>query len=356
LTDFCLLHLSDFHLRASTQTQTDSILDSLVKDAQERLSSLDLPDPYIALSGDLAFGGREEDYRIVDTFVGLLKERLHPRRLEYCGGNHDVNRSLLPPISADLMNAMEENNPGSVRDTEKRFAVDSDRKALEQSMASYYSFLERHGIKSSNYLYYVNSTEVSNLKLNFISLNSAYIFSRKYNYYGYVGRQQMERAFSEVEDDISPSFNVTLVHHPIEALVPPSQEETKRYLFTHSDIILNGHVHSPRISVEYTANVLGRTKSGPPPVLSCARCIFDESDDPEASSGYSIVGVDFEYEKVSQIKIWEVQFDKSTGKYYNDEKKKTYPLVIKVGTAEQLGNKVTDGEKQFLSKWKRATP
>src|SRR5208282_1025435 len=133
MTDFCLLHLFDFHLRASTQIQTNSILDSLVKDAQGRLSSLDLPDPYIALSGDLAYGGREEEYRIVDAFVTSLKERLHPRRLEYCGGNHDVNWSLLAPFNADLMNAMEE-HPISMLDTEKRFAIDSDRRAFEQGM------------------------------------------------------------------------------------------------------------------------------------------------------------------------------------------------------------------------------
>jgi len=348
------LHLSDFHLRDSTQIQTDSILDSLVKDAKERLSALDLPDPYIALSGDLAYGGREEEYRIVDAFVSSLKEQLHPRRLEYCGGNHDVNWSLLAPFNADLMNAMEE-HPDSMLDTEKRFAIDSDRREFKQGMAPYYSFLDRHGIKSSDYLYYIDSTEVSNLRLNFISLNSAYIFSRKYNYNGYVGRQQMESAFDKVERDIRPYFNVTLVHHPLEAIVPPSQEETTRYLFAHSDVILNGHVHSPRISVEYTANLLGRTKTGPPPVLSCARCVFDEANDPTVTSGYSIIGVDFEYEKVSQIKIWEVQFDKNAGRWYNDEKKKTYPLLIKVGTAEQVGHKVTDGEKQLLNKWKRSS-
>jgi predicted MPP superfamily phosphohydrolase len=348
------LHLSDFHLRDSTQIKTNSILDSLVNDAQKRLSSLDLPDPYIALSGDLAFGGREDEYRIVNDFVSSLKEKLHPRRLEYCGGNHDVNWSLLAPFNADLMNAMVE-RPVSILDAEKIFAVDSNRRAFERGMAPYYSFLKQHGINSSDHLYYVDTAEVSNLRLNFISLNSAYLFSQKYFYNGYVGMQQMESAFKKIEVDTRPSFNIVLVHHPLEALVPPSQEETKRYLLTHSDVILNGHVHSPRVSVEYTANMLGRAKTGPPPVLSCARCVFDESDDPNVTSGYSIVGVDFEYEKVTQIKIWEVQFDKNKGTWYNDERKKTYPLVIKVGTAEQLGHKVTDGERQFLSKWKRSS-
>lgn len=358
--DFCLIHLSDFHLRTSTQLQTDMVLNSLARDLKGRIEALDLPSPHVALSGDLAYGGREEEYSIVGGFVDNLMEELHAKSVTFCGGNHDVNWSLLAPFSTELMNEMVEKS-GGFMSTESRFASDADREALRTGMGPYYSFLERHGVKSATDLYYVKQLTVANLKLNLISLNSAYVFSRKYNYHGYVGSRQMGSAEKEATQGRAPSFNITLVHHPLEAIVPAAQEDTKRRLFAFSDVILNGHVHSPRVSVEYTARMLGRAREGPPPVISCARCVFDEANDPSVSSGYSIIGIDFEYERVAALKLWEVEFDKEKGNWYYDEKKETYPMEVKIpsGTAgrfsseDRVGPKVTDDERRLLGKWRK---
>lgn len=358
--DYCLIHLSDFHLRTSTQLETDEVLKSLTGDLNRRIQELGLPDPHVALSGDLAYGGREEEYSIVDGFVDSLRETLHARRMVYCGGNHDVNWSLLAPFNAELMNDMVEKR-GGVAGTEARFGDDADRVALKNGMGPYYSFLEKHGLKSTDDLFYIDSVDVADVRLNYISLNSAFIFSRKYNYHGYVGLRQMLAAEKAVASADRPSFNITLVHHPLEAIVPSAQEETKRRLFSFSDIILNGHVHSPRVSVEYTARMLGRSQSGPPPVISCARCVFDEANDPTVTSGYSIIGLDFEYEKVRSVKVWEVQFDKAKKRWYHDESKGTYPMSVGVASerenslsSDQVGHKVTDSERALLGKWKQA--
>ena len=355
--DFCLVHLSDFHLRTSTQAETDKVLSSLSADLKDRVELLDLPAPHIALSGDLAYGGRDEEYAIVENFVDNLVDSLHAKSTTFCGGNHDVNWAVLAPLSTEMMNEMVEKR-GGVATTESRYAVDADREAMKAGMGPYYSFLERHGVKSERDLYYIRSHTVANLKLNLISLNSAYLFSRKYNYHGYVGLPQLRAAESSMSSQREPSFNITLVHHPLEAIVPSSQEETKRRLFAFSDVILNGHVHSPRVSVEYTARMLGRTRDGPPPVISCARCVFDEANDPTVSSGYSIIGIDFEYEKVAAIKVWEVEFDKQKGSWYYDERKQTYPMVVKMSSGsgddvDRVGPKVTDAERSLLGRWKK---
>jgi predicted MPP superfamily phosphohydrolase len=355
--DFCLVHLSDFHLRTSTQPLTDKVLSSLSADIKARIESLDLPAPHIALSGDLAYGGRDEEYAIVDSFVGNLVDSLHARSTTFCGGNHDVNWSVLSPLSTEMMNEMVEKR-GGVATTESRYAIDADREAMKAGMGPYYSFLERHGVRSEPDLYYITSRTVANLKLNLISLNSAYLFSRKYNYHGYVGLPQLRAAEGRVSGQREPSFNITLVHHPLEAIVPSSQEETKRRLFSFSDIILNGHVHSPRVSVEYTARMLGRAREGPPPVISCARCVFDEANDPTVSSGYSIIGLDFEYEKAAAVKVWEVEFDKQRVSWYYDQRKQTYPMTVKMSSGsgediDRIGPKVTDAERSLLDRWKK---
>lgn len=354
--DFCLVHLSDFHLRTKTQAQTDAVLDSLAADIKGRVESLDLPTPHIALSGDLAYGGLDEEYAIVEAFLGGVTDAIHGRSLTFCGGNHDVNWSLLQPLATNLMNEMVEKRTG-ISSTNTSFGVPADREAMRAGMGPYYSFIQRHGAESRPELYYVESLGVANMKLNLISLNSSYLFSRKYNYHGYVGEGQISAARAEVTNGKGPTFNITLVHHPLEAIVPSSQEETKRGLFSFSDVILNGHVHSPRVAVEYTARMLGRSREGPPPVISCARCVFDEANDPTVSSGYSIIGVDFEYERVAKLKVWEVEYDKGKDRWYYDEAKQTYPLEVKVPRAgeemDAVGPKVTDAERQLLGRWKK---
>ena len=137
-----------------------------------------LPDPHVALSGDLAYGGREEEYSIVDGFVDELREALNARKMVYCGGNHDVNWSLLAPFDAELMNDMVEKR-GGVAGAEKRFGDDTDREALRKGMGRYCSFLEKRGLKSTSDLFYVDCVDVTDLRLNYISLNSAFLFSRK---------------------------------------------------------------------------------------------------------------------------------------------------------------------------------
>lgn len=353
--DFCLVHLSDFHLRTKTQAQTDLVLRSLASDVKERVESLDLPAPHIALSGDLAYGGLDEEYAMVDEFLGTLTDEVHGRSPIFCGGNHDVNWALLAPLATDLMNEMVEKRTG-IAAADSRFASEADRESMRAGMGPYYSFLKRHGVESRPELFYTKTISVAGLKVTFVSLNSAFLFSRKYSYHGYVGSGQLASSFAEANSGRDPSFIITLVHHPLEAVVPSSQEETKRALFASSDVVLNGHVHSPRVSVEYTAKMLGRTREGPPPVVSCARCVFDESNDPTVSSGYSIIGLDFEYERVASVKVWEVEFDRQKGRWYYDEKKQTYPLVVNVPRKREgldtVGSKVTDAERTLLGRWR----
>ena len=100
----------------------------------------------------------------------------------------------------------------------------------------------------------------------------------------------------------------------------------------------------PRVTVEYSAGLFGRTKSGPPPVISCSHCVFDEANDPSITSGYYIIGVDFEYEKVKQIKVWEIEFDKMQKKWYHNPKKKTYRL------GSRIGHQIRSGTRSLMRK------
>ena len=72
----------------------------------------------------------------MDSFVGSLTDSIHGRSVTFCGGNHDVNWSVLAPISTDMMNEMVEKR-GGVATTESRYAVEADRGAMKAGMGPY---------------------------------------------------------------------------------------------------------------------------------------------------------------------------------------------------------------------------
>ncbi len=52
-----------------------------------------------------------------------------------------------------------------------------------------------------------------------------------------------------------------------------------------------------------------------------------------------------------------MEFDKEKGSWYYDERKQTYPMVVKVQSGsgdnpDRVGPKVTDAERSLLGKWR----
>src|SRR5690349_15288410 len=99
------LHLSDWHQKGA-DFDRKAIRDALLEDLRLRTRispSLGLVD-FVVFSGDLAFSGKDSEYRIAQceflepvlNAVGITKDRLF-----LVPGNHDLNRlglSLLAPL------------------------------------------------------------------------------------------------------------------------------------------------------------------------------------------------------------------------------------------------------------------
>jgi predicted MPP superfamily phosphohydrolase len=318
-----LIHLSDLHLGERNTLEASIVLDTLVKDVNSRLSQWNLANPYIAISGDLTFAGRKEEYKLVDDFFGRLSDKLKPAGFVFCPGNHDLNWSDHPRSNSDLMEDLVERGTSSITRVDKRFEHDHDREELRTGMSNYYEFLAKHGVVFNSYLYSLSSIVAEQFKVNFIGLNSAYLFCSKYSYYGYVGMPQLERAFNEASSkgnlpDDFRVFNISLVHHPFQAIVPASQIETENLTKSRSDVILNGHVHNLRVYLDLTASLIGARNTRSHPVISGARCVYDEVNDPHIVPGYSILDLQFEGNLVKRIEIYEIHYDKTKEEWLAD--------------------------------------
>ena len=89
----CWLHISDIHMRVNSAWSLDVVLKAMCDDIAGHRKQGIAPD-FILATGDLAFSGQAEEYKLVASFFdavsvasGVPKDRI------FCvAGNHDIDR------------------------------------------------------------------------------------------------------------------------------------------------------------------------------------------------------------------------------------------------------------------------
>ncbi len=330
-----IVHLSDLHLGMQNEMAVNTVLGSLLKDIRTRIIEWKLDNPVVAITGDLTYHGRREEFSMVDDFLAELRDELQPKAVVFCPGNHDLNWELHSRGNSDLMEDLVERGDRAIDRIEKRFEKEHDRNELRVGMSNYYEFLDRNKQPHSDFLFSIGTSAIERFKVNFISFNSAYLFSNRFNYYGYVGRPQIETATDtanqpgEFPKDYRV-FNIALIHHPFEAIVPASQLETEDLVRSRCDIILNGHVHNLRVYVDLTASLVGSMNTRSHPVFSGARCIYDELRDPHVVPGYSFIDLTFDRDQINRIGIYEIHYDKIKQAWLADPNNPNIDLPIPI--------------------------
>ncbi|MGC8515885.1 MAG: metallophosphoesterase family protein [Thermoplasmata archaeon] len=335
-----IIHLSDLHLREKTRYETNNVLRTLTLDIENRVKEEGLDNIYVAITGDLTYSGKREEFELVKEFAAILNERIEIEKIFYCPGNHDLDWDMYSVSNSDLMEDLIVEGERGIRKAEERFKKSNDLEMLKSGMVHYYDFLKSVGQHYNEYLYSIYTTQKEKFKVNFIALNSAYLFSRKYPYYGYIGNFQIDHATNAANetaflDEEIRVFNLTLVHHPFKAIVPSSQEATETKLKGRSNIILTGHVHSLSTYIDITASLAGSHTDKGNPVISSARCVYDEIDDPQVIPGYSIIGISFENSRVGHLKMYQFMYDKSKMVWYMDSRKSSSSFTI--NTEQETG-------------------
>lgn len=330
MQSLCVVHYSDLHLKQESQFNQKSMLVKMIEDTEKELVSQDLGKPFVAISGDLACFGKQKEYEYVEKFIGILKDRLNPIEMIFSPGNHDLNWDEYgQTCNNELMeNLIKQPGPETVERIERRFQK-RNKEFFKVGMSNYYSFLERVGQDyNPDYLYTLKDMDLERVRVNFVSLNSAYLFSRDCKDFGYIGKTQIDKAFEELQekltDKLSP-FNVAIFHHPFESIAPASEVDTERLLKNRCSLFLNGHVHNLKVYSDLTANLTGESKGRP--LVSCARCAIDQDEDPYVTPGYSLMRIDFNENKMNSIAIYERKYDKLHREWIS-ENQLEYPIMV----------------------------
>jgi len=331
-----IVHLSDLHLKEGDSWRHDFILANLVDDLGKRLQGFPRDNLYAVISGDLSFDGTKGQFDMAKLFIQDLKKSLGFKEVIVCPGNHDLHRTTIKK-DKDLMALFARmfGNHQHDSDTDPTWKdIESAEKALTdlyedpkerarfgRGMFGYNNLLDEIGQNHSEYLFSTVSKKFGRTSVNFICLNSAFLFRDKKldEDYGYIGQKQIERAYvqglSNIGQECDEAFNIFVFHHPFSKLVPDIHKRNENIIKKLADLVLTGHIHELEISMDLTSIV--DQPSGPSdafrrrkyPIISSSRCVFDEETHPFTRPGYSIFAFPSESGKIGHDPtIYEIDY------------------------------------------------
>ncbi|MDM8550086.1 metallophosphoesterase [Desulfobacterales bacterium HSG2] len=252
------LHLSDFHLKKEADSPVAAFNQDIVtRSMLDMIGSLKKPD-FVIITGDLAHGGKPEEYEVAEIFCDRLLEtaKLDRQRLFLVPGNHDVSRKDVRPKHVKSFYSFD-----TQEDITETLTDPDIFPILMRKFAGFSAFVEkvkgRRLSDKSEYWFAETLTltkEGQEHRINLVGLNSC-LFA------GYDGddKQKLALGLHQVEPALGKldrnALSVGFFHHPFSCF-HPKDEVCQNLLTRELDLILTGHLHKP--SNAFTRNAAGQ--------------------------------------------------------------------------------------------------
>jgi tetratricopeptide (TPR) repeat protein/predicted MPP superfamily phosphohydrolase len=238
------LHISDFHVRGGDPYDRDVVLRALVESVAEYRKRGRSPDLIFA-TGDIAHGGKPEEYEIAGKFFDelLAAVNLPKSSLFIIPGNHDVNRDF----GVGLARTLE-----SREDADKYFNPDRPKPHLTLKMRAFLDWHNRYfpadrALAENTTCSLLPMMEVNGRKLGILLINSALFCQDDEDHAKlWVGRRCLNPAIADLKK-LGAELNIALIHHPLEWLSATEGGNIQAALEESVHILLRGHLHEARI-------------------------------------------------------------------------------------------------------------
>ena len=283
-------HFSDLHYNTKDAFNRQAVISALWMDITRQLQAGLLPH-FITVTGDLAYSGKDEEYKLVerDFLIPLLERTSVLRnRCYFVPGNHDFDRSYLEYLNVDTIRRLKS------RDEVNAFLADDlKREMYLRPFNSYASFVK--AFTGATYFCahpayaYSDHFEVSGVSLEIVGLNSSWLCNYRRDEQGgdkgylAVGEHQLRSVEHRIKEGAYP---ILLMHHPFDWLSEFENATLKRSILARGRLIHHGHVHlASEISHTYA--------SDHDCYLFGAAACYDRREGPDRyANGYSIVTLD----------------------------------------------------------------
>lgn len=250
------LHLSDLHFQQSSTYDANVVLEPLLEDIAKHMNTEGLSLDFAAITGDIAFSGKPEEYDMARQFFEKLMKvaELSWENLFMVPGNHDVNASLVEPWTKSI---------GSMITKREKYSelLDSPEywMLVMRRFQGWSEFFNNQSDRAltfddDNY-FYVKTLDLVGTRIAILGLNSAWLSHPEDDrtHRLVLGERQV-RAALKTAKNAGAQIIIAMLHHPYDWLREFDQYYSWEYLSDECNFVLHGHLHRPSFARLATPN------------------------------------------------------------------------------------------------------
>lgn len=259
MSRFSWLLISDLHLKADDKTWNQKVvLRDMVRDIEDKAKQFtDIT--FVIVSGDLAHGGKPEQYVLVEQFLTDLLEMLglDNSSLFLVAGNHDINRDI-----NELAFHGSRSEFTSAENVERYLSNETDRSMLLSRLKAYRD-LESKFVDNTNRtwtddeLAYLEERCIDNFPIGIVGLNSGLACGNEDDQGKIVVGDRPIIEACELIRNSDSRFIIGVMHHPPFFLREFDKKTFDQRFLPNCDILHRGHLHEQEVELLYTS---GTTK------------------------------------------------------------------------------------------------
>ena len=242
------VHLSDIHFGQETGGEKrihDDVKERLIEDVQCVARTSETGGATgIIVTGDIAFGGRDHEYRDAAKWLDRVANAAGcaKHRIQFVPGNHDIDRGQITEATRLLLQGIV---AGGDCTLDKVLASEDDRELLFRRFSAYRPFSEGYrcplntNAEPEEWVVQLAPGRC----LRFVRINSALVCSSK---------DAPGRLFLGVRQRVLQPMTgqelVVLCHHPVHWL--QDSEDALRFIRNRARVFMSGHEHAPSLAIE----------------------------------------------------------------------------------------------------------
>jgi Calcineurin-like phosphoesterase len=309
------LHICDFHMRASDAWSQDVVLKAMCRHIEREREEGSLPD-FILATGDLAFSGEVEEYKLAAPFFDAVSAASGvPKNRIYCiPGNHDIARDRQKMSFQGARNFIQSQNQVDLllsagEDLQTLLKREENYRKFQHA---YFTGQERN--RTADGLGYVSCIAIDDVRLGIIALDSAWLADGGQADHGklLIGERQLINAMDLIAQ-YDCHIVVGMAHHPIHLLQDFDRRSVQSRIERSCQFFHCGHLHEPE------AAPVGFSGSG------CLRLAAGASfESRRYHNSYSFITLDLLRAKRT---VKTIQYDPTSGAF-SSAASQTYPIEI----------------------------
>lgn len=233
-----IVHISDMHF---TDRDTKSLnMAARIGTALQAIKKGEtISAVYVLVTGDIAFSGKKEEYKIAIDFFNNLRKNI--------GCTTDIGYSkvkfIITPGNHDLNHAIGEYNKGMLDDVYINNCYNEFNNYECEKLSAYLDFQNEFFTEKCNFCesYIVQSIiNLQDVILEFNCINTA-AFSSTHVGQGY--QFLSDKDIRKLQNNTTSDYVFTIMHHPYHWYNPNIRNKLKEILYSNSDMIFVGHEH-----------------------------------------------------------------------------------------------------------------